>query len=122
MKRLFLIEDAEIEEEIKKLIEIRAKKNGINDLEVVLTTAPLSLTNLPMNCDVYVFHLGLIDESYLKKIKEKNPNALIYGTGADEFTTRKFRNLLDGNRFIVDEIYIEIILKNIIDKNEKVGR
>ncbi len=122
MKKIFLLEDAEVEKEIKELIEKKAKVNGVNDLEVVLTTVPLSLDNIPKDCDAYILHLGLVDKSYIEGILEKNPYALTYGTGGDEDKVNKIKNLLNSYHTCIDGLYANFIVDSVKHKNEKVRR
>lgn len=120
-KKIFLLEDKGVEEDIKKLIEIKAKNNEINDLEVMLTTSTISLDNIPVDCDAYVFNLGLIDKSYIKRILERNPYALIYGTGGDEGKVNEFKSFLNSYHIRIDGLYANFIVDSIKHKNKTLG-
>lgn len=119
MPKIFLLEDGEIEEDIKWLIKETAKTNKIRNLKVVLTKVSLSLNNLPMNCDAYILNLGLVDESYLAKIKTRNPHAKIYGTGVIRKGLTKF---LNDNHPTLNYVEVSSILKDINLQDKKVRR
>ncbi len=118
MPKIFLLEDGEIEEDIKFVIEETARINKINNLEVILPKIPVSLENIPM-CDAYIFNLGLVDElQHFTKIKKQNPSAKIYGTGV---INEEYQKMLDQYYFLIHENEAESILKDIKSQNKKAG-